>query len=136
MIKIDALYLLLLIELLIILIGTTVFFVLRGKKTMALYKSSTKDAADLKSAQEKLKKELAEAQRNASQSAAGSGDAPAMPKAAAMDHENVNLEVTILEEKLKEKDKLLADLQAKFDDIEKEYLILYQQQQAQGQKKE
>jgi hypothetical protein len=36
---------------------------------------------------------------------------------------------------LKEKTRLLVELQAKFDDLEKEYLILYRQQQAQDQNK-
>lgn len=140
MIKISALYLLLLIELVVVFAGLVAFLVFRGGKNIIVYREGKKELESAHAAQAELMKQVAALKAGAAQHAANAEGAPAARKPAASgvdteDSDAYKMEVTILEEKLKEKNKLLIDLQAKFDSVEKEYLLLYQQQQAQEQQK-
>lgn len=136
MIKIDALYFLLLIELLLVLAGATVFSLVLAKKYSSLYKSGMKKIGGAVHERENLQKQQAEVQVIAPLQAAASDEAAVAASAKAetdsIEHEKCKIEVTILESKLKEKIKLLNDLQTKFDELEKEYFILYHQQQKQA----
>jgi len=130
MIRINALYVLLLIELAVILAVATVYLLLRGRKSANLYRTTVKELSRVQQEQEELRKELAESQAAVQQAAAERPTA-----SAGSSTESDNSEKTVLEENLKEKTRLLNELQVKFDDLEKEYLILYRQQQAQDQEK-
>jgi len=132
MIKIDALYFLLLIELLLVFVCAAVFFLFRWRKYSSLYRSTMKDLDGALHEQENLHKQPAVMQVEASQQAREAGDAATVaPSASTAEQEKCKIEVSILVEKLKEKNKLLNDLQGRFDALEKEYLILYHQQQKQ-----
>jgi len=131
MIRIDALYVLLLIELSVILAGLSVYLLLRVRKTAVLYRNTAKELVRAQQEQEELQNKLAEAQ-TAAQHAATAGPAAV---SSGKDQESDGIEKAVLEEKVKEKTRLLNELQVKFDDLEKEYLILYRQQQAQDQEK-
>ena len=139
MIKINPLYLLLLIELLVIFAGLVVFLVFRDKKR-TLVSQETKQALDTaQAAHRELQKQVAVLSAGASRPGEAAEETAArktsLSKADTSGHDALKREVSILEEKLKEKNKLLIELQAKFDSVEKEYLLLYQQQQAQEQHK-
>jgi len=111
MIKINALYFLLLIELLVIFAGLVAFLVFRERK-----------------------REFVDAHTGKRDGAsANHAHAPNVNPTA---HDACKREIVILEEKLKEKAKLLVDLQTKLDSVEKEYMLLYQQQQAQEQEQQ
>jgi Tfp pilus assembly protein PilE len=130
MIKIDALSYLVFIELMIVVVCASVFFIFRWRKYASLYRSNMKDLEGALLEKDKLQKKLADIHTKAPQQARGVGDEVVVsPAASAKEHENCKIELNILEEKLKEKIKILNDLQAKFDALEKEYLILYHQQQ-------
>jgi len=140
MIKINALYFLLLIELLAIFAGLIAFLVFREKKRIIIYRESKRELASAHAAKEELQKQMAAlktgaAQQSANGEGATAAKAPPTARIDTKDYDACKMEVTILEEKLKEKTSLLIDLQAKFDSVEKEYLLLYQQQQAQDQQK-
>jgi hypothetical protein len=141
MIKINALYLLLLIELLVIFAGLVAFLVVRGKKRIILYRENKSELESAHAAKEELQEQVAELKASAARAAKQAGkeaDAAAKNRPAPGDTKDLDackMEITVLEEQLKEKTKLLIDLQAKLDSVEKEYLLLYQQQQAQEQHK-
>jgi type II secretory pathway component PulM len=135
MIKIDALYFLIIVELLVVFAVGTVLFIVRGKKYLTLYQSSVKDLEVARTELEALRKQPAEIQTavppQAAEQDAGLGEAAdAAPAMEINELENCKIELAALEVQVKEKDKLVKDLQAKLDDVEKEYLILYQAQQA------
>ena len=65
MIRIDALYLLLLIELSALLAGGIIFFLIRSRKYRALYQQSMKDLGEARQAQEDLRKRLSVMSRGA-----------------------------------------------------------------------
>jgi len=132
MIRIDPVYLLLLIELICILSGCIVFLVLRNNKYRRLYQNSLKEVMNAAQAEEELQKKLAAAQKHAvettaasPQAASLSGDGPSD----ASDGIALRAELQGLQEELKEKTNKMEQLQAKFSDLEKEYMVLYQQQQ-------
>ena len=130
MIKLNALYFLLLIELLVIFAGLITFLVLREKKRIITYQESKQELDTARAAQAELQKQVAALkQPTAGTEVAAAAKIASPPKADTKDYDACKMEVTILEEKLKEKNKLLVDLQVKFDSVEKEYLLLYQQQQ-------
>jgi Tfp pilus assembly protein PilE len=132
MIKIDALYYLVFIELMIVVICASIYFIVRWRKYASLYYSSMKDLEAALLEKDKLQKKLAEIRSKAPQQAKGTGDGSVVAQAAsAKSQENDKIELTILEDKLKEKNKLLNDMQVKFDALEKEYFILYHQQKKQ-----
>jgi hypothetical protein len=139
MIKINPLYLLLLIELLLIFAGLIAFLVFREKKHIIADGEKRRELDTAHAAQVELQKQITTLTAGAARPAAATGETAAgktpMPKADTSDNDALKREVAILEEKLKEKNKLLIELQAKFDSVEKEYLLLYQQQQAQEQHK-
>jgi hypothetical protein len=140
MIKINALYFLLLIELLVIFAGLIAFLVFREKKRILVYRESKRELDKAHAAKEELSKHLAARKAGATlQSTDNEGGAaaktPQAPGVNTKDHDACKREITVLEETVKEKTRLLVDLQAKLDSVEKEYLFLYQQQQAQDQKK-
>ena len=136
MINVDPLYLLLLIELLFILGGAAVYFFLRQKKYGALYQNSVKNLEAAANTTRELELRLSQIQDAGTSQKQGTGLPETAPLATAQDHENRKIELSICEDKLKEKTRLLVELQSKFDDLEKEYLILYRQQQAQDQNKQ
>jgi len=133
MIRINALFFLLLVELLAIFAGLLVFLFFREKKLLAVFHESRKELDNAHAAKEELRKQVTSLKAGAARHpAATEGTAERIhqaPKAESKDHETDKREIAVLEEKLKEKTRLLADLQAKFDSVEKEYLLLYQQQQ-------
>jgi predicted nucleic acid-binding Zn-ribbon protein len=138
MIKVNALYFLLLIEMLVVFAGLVVFLLFRGKKRTTLYREGRAELESAHAAQEDLRKQVAALKTGAAQ-AAGSEAAAAKNQPAqgadAKELDACKMEITILEGQLKEKAKQLVDLQSKLDGVEKEYLLLYQQQQAQEQHK-
>jgi predicted nucleic acid-binding Zn-ribbon protein len=137
MIKINALYFLLLIEMLAIFAGLVAFLVFREKKRIILYREGKKELDSMHAEKEELQKQVAALKAGAAPPSANKEGATAKASAAkidAKDYDACKMEITILEEKLKEKNKLLIDLQAKFDGVEKEYLLLYQQQAQEQQK--
>jgi len=134
MIKINALYFLLLIELVVVLAGLVAFLVFREKKRIFIHRESKGELASAHAAREELSKQVAAPKGGATQQSANKEGAtpaktPQQPNVNTKDHDACKREITILEENLKEKTKLLVDLQAKLDSVEKEYLFLYQQQQ-------
>lgn len=138
MIKINALYFLLLIELLIIFAGLAAFLVVREKKRIMICREIKKSLDSEHTAKEELQKQVAAlkaggTQQSMNQEGAAAAKTPPAPNVNAKDYDACKMKVAILEEKLKEKTKLLIELQAKFDSVEKEYLLLYQQHQAQEQ---
>jgi hypothetical protein len=142
MIKINALYLLLLLELLVIFAGLVAYLIVREKKGIILYRENKSELERAHAAKEELQQQVAELKAGAAQAAkrankemdAAAKNRPA-PGVDTKDLDACKMEITVLEEQLKEKTKLLIDLQAKLDSVEKEYLLLYQQQQAQEQHK-
>lgn len=139
MIKINALYFLLLIELVVVFAGLAVFLVFREKKRIVIYRDGKRELDSAHASHEELQKQVAKLKAGAAQQSTNNDAAvaktPAVQNVDTKEYDACKREVTILEEKLKEKNKLLIDLQAKFDSVEKEYLLLYQQQQAQEQHK-
>jgi predicted nuclease with TOPRIM domain len=131
MIKIDALYFLLLIELLLVLAVIAVVLLFRGKKVRALYQSIVQEFEQARKTQEELRKQLTETGAAAQQPSGPIDTAAASAEEAVIAQEKFKIELSALEGQLKEKTTKLNDLQAKFDDLEKEYLILYRQQQKQ-----
>ncbi|NTW59000.1 MAG: hypothetical protein HGB21_02090 [Nitrospirae bacterium] len=134
MIKIDALYLLLLFELLAICAGLVVYLALREKKRANIRREIERELENARAAHEQLQKQVAalkavEARQTLKKEAAAAVTTPSAMVENAKDHDACKREISILEEKIKEKTKLLIDLQAKFDSVEKEYLLLYKQQQ-------
>ncbi len=133
MLSIDALYFLLLMELELVLAAIIVVLVFRGKKFRALHQSIVRELEQERKAQEELKKQLAESHSAAPQPqpAETGGTAPASSDEAVAAQEKLKIELSAVEAQLKDKTAKLNELQAKFDDLEKEYLILYRQQQKQ-----
>jgi predicted nuclease with TOPRIM domain len=135
MIKIDALYLLLLIELSFILTGGLTFFWLRSKKYRTLYQHCMKDLAEARQTQEELRKKLSSLNRSTAAAQMPSRSvvqkSKSVPKEDPEELVDLRAKLGAAVEELKTKTSLLEQLQAKFDDLEKEYLILYHQQQKQ-----
>jgi hypothetical protein len=133
MIRVNALFFLLLVELLVIFAGLIVFLVVRGKRHLVACRESKKALDSAHAAQEELRKQVMTLKTGAAQQSSTKEGATAKtqsaPKTETKDLEACKMEIAGLEEKLTEKTKLLIDLQAKFDSVEKEYLFLYQQQQ-------
>jgi hypothetical protein len=132
MIKIDALYLLLLIELACILTSGVVFLLLRLKKYRVLYQSTLKDRAEADQTHGELREQTADAP-GATRAAASAEAQKVEPFSAddAQKMEELRTKLREVEEELGEKNRLLVQLQTKFANLEKEYTILYQQQQNQ-----
>ncbi len=119
MIRIDALYLLLLMELSVLLAGGMVFFLLRARKYRSLYQQSLKDLNEAQHAPSES--------RRTPQTPARS--AKAVPKEDTGERDDLRAKLNSVTEELKTKTDALEQLQVKFADLEKEYLILYHQQQ-------
>jgi len=134
MIKINALYFLLLIELVVVLAGMVAFLLFREKKRILILRESKGELARAHPPREELSKQVAAPKGGAPQlsvnkEGAVAAKTPQPPNVNTKDHDACKREITVLEENLKEKTRLLVDLQAKLDSVEKEYLFLYQQQQ-------
>jgi predicted patatin/cPLA2 family phospholipase len=131
MIKIDPLYLLLLIEFSCILTGGTFFLLSRIRKYRNQNQDSLKALGASRQIQEDMRKQLAALRSNTAPIATpetvvqGSGKTEGKPG----ELEEFRAQVKALQEGLKEKTGLYEQLQAKFIDLEKEYMILYHQQQ-------
>ncbi len=130
MIKIDPLYLLLLMELSCILTGGVFFLLFRIRKCRSQYRDSLKALSVSRQAQENLRKQLATLSNTtpASQpvtAVQGSGKTEGKPE----NLDELLPQINALREQLKEKTGAYEQMQAKFTDLEKEYMILYHQQQ-------
>jgi chromosome segregation ATPase len=136
MIKIDPLYLLLFIELSCILAGGVVFLLIRLKKYRIHYQSTLKDRMEADRPHEELRKPMIIAQGAAPAAAVAEAQKPEPLSADdAKKLEELRTKLHEVEEELSEKNHLLEQLQAKFAGLEKEYTVLYQQQQNQQAKK-
>jgi hypothetical protein len=132
MIKLDPLYLLLLIELSSILAGGLVVLLLKCRKYRSLYQATLKDLMGTKQMQEDLQKKLALA-RNAAPDTTPAAEQVQEHKGAegADEVEALRTKLLSVDEELKAKSHKMEQLQSKFADLEKEYMVLYQQQQSQ-----
>jgi hypothetical protein len=136
MITIDALYFLLLIELVIILAITVIVLVIRGKKFRSVHQGVVRELDQERKRLEEFKKQPAEAGSGTPQEPLETGaGAAAADEDAKIAQEKLKIELSAVQVQLKDKTAKLNDLQAKFDDLEKEYLILYRQQQKQEAEK-
>jgi flagellar motility protein MotE (MotC chaperone) len=126
MIQINALSVLFLVEMLVIFAGLIAFLVYRGKKIVVIHRESVRQLGQAQAAQEELQKQVVKLKAGAASQAAKTPP----PAGDQKDLDACKMEITILEGKLKEKTKLLIDLQERFDGVEKEYLLLYQKHQA------
>lgn len=134
MIKLNPLYLLLLIELSGILAGGLVVLLLRSRKYRSLYQEALKDLVRTNQIQEDLRKKLALARNSAPDVAHGAEHIQGHKGAQEADElEVLRTKLRSVEEELKEKNHKMEQLQLKFSDLEKEYMVLYQQQQSQQQ---
>ncbi len=135
MIRIDALYLLLLIELSVLLAGGIIFFLIRSRKYRALYQQSMKDLGEARQVQEDLRKRLSASRRSADAQhmppAPAAQKSKSVPPGGTGELDALRAQLNASTEELKTKTGMLEQLQAKFADLEKEYLILYHQQQKQ-----
>jgi chromosome segregation ATPase len=131
MMTIDPLYVLLLIELSCILVGGIVFLSLRLKKTRKLYLDVLKELNKARQAQEDLRRQLVAARSDVFPAA------PAVrneqPPDAGKRIDELQAQLLETQNALREKSDHLGQLQVKFSDLEKEYMILYHQQQKQQQ---
>jgi len=137
MITFDALYLLLLIELSCILAAGALFFFIRAGKFRKLYLGGLKELGAAKQAQEDLRRQLAAMKNEASTrqpapQASAVRDAKTAPETDGRIEEIKKL-LQAAETALKDKTERMEQLQVKFSDLEKEYMILYHQQQKQQQ---
>ena len=132
MMKIDPIYLLLLIELSCILAAGVVFLYLRSRKYKEVYQNTLKDLGGAKRDRETLRKQLAVKER-AAETASGPPvqDTAAQNAGNVSDVEELRKKLQDAREELDQKDKKMEALQTKFSDLEKEYMVLYQQQQKQ-----
>jgi len=133
MIKIDPLYLMLLMELSCVLTGGIVFLFFRIKKYRNQIQDSLKALSASRQIQEDMRKQLAALRSNRVPTSKpetvvqGPGNTDGKPG----ELEELRAQVETLQEGLKEKTGIYDQLQAKFVDLEKEYMILYHQQQKQ-----
>jgi len=134
MIKFDPLHLLFLIELSCLLAGGLVVLLLKSRKYQRLYQEALKDLMGAKHMQEDLRKKLAHARDSASDVAHGADQCQGHTGDAEVDMlEALRTKLNAVEEELKSKNHKMEQLQLKFADLEKEYMVLYQQQQSQQQ---
>lgn len=130
MIKLDPLYLLLLIELSCMLTAGLVILLFRSRKYKGLYQEALKDLLGTKQIQEDLRKKLALARTSAPDAARGAEHVQESKGAGGAEElEALKIKLRSVEEELKEKNHKMEQLQLKFADLEKEYVVLYQQQQ-------
>jgi chromosome segregation ATPase len=134
MIKVNPLFLLLLIELSCILAGGLVFFLLRNRKFRTLYQDALKDLMMTKQIQEDFRKRLAPAQNRAPDVGRGVEQIQRQRGSEGADElEALKAKLRSIEEELESKNHKMKQLQLKFADLEKEYMVLYQQRQNQQQ---
>jgi chromosome segregation ATPase len=134
MIKLNPLYLLLLIELSILLAGGLVVLLLRGRKYRSLYREALKDLVGTKQAQEDLRKKLALVRDGVPAIARNAEHVQGQKSGQEADElEVLRSKLRSVEDELKERNHKMEQLQLKFGDLEKEYMVLYQQQQSQQQ---
>jgi hypothetical protein len=127
MIRMDPLYLLLLVELACLLAGGVAYLAMQRKKFMLLYRNTLKEVVEANQARDELKKQLEDARGKTGAGPAASRTAPGNEEIEDLRKKLESAQAAVLE-----KTKTLELLQGKFSDLEKEYLVLYQQQQ-QGQ---
>jgi predicted nuclease with TOPRIM domain len=134
MIKLNPLYILLLIELSVMLAGGLVVLLLKYRKYRNLYQEVLKDLMEKKQIQEELRKKLALAQKGAPDVGSSAEQIQGQRVAEGADElEALKTKLHSVEEELKSKNHKMEQLQQKFADLEKEYVVLYQQQQSQQQ---
>lgn len=133
MIKMDPLYLLLLVELSCILAGCLIILLLRYRKYRSLYQEALKDLSGTKQLQEDLRKKLALARSSTPVAPAAEQVQEHKGAEGADGVEALRTKLRSVEEELKAKNHKMEQLQSKFADLEKEYMVLYQQQQSQQQ---
>ena len=134
MIKLNPLYFLLLIELSIILAVGLVVLLLKYRKYRTLHQEALTDLIKNRQIQEDLHKKLARAQSEAPDVKSGSEQIQGQQGAEGIDElEALKTKLRSAEQELKSKNNKMEQLQLKFADLEKEYMVLYQQQQGQQQ---
>jgi hypothetical protein len=114
MIKLNPLYLLLLVELTCIMAGCIVLLLLKYRKYRALLLQALKDLMDNGSGSQGGEKQNPDVQNSIQPTE---------------DAAKLKLKLADVEKQLQDKGAELTQLQTKFDDLEKEYTVLYQQQQ-------
>ncbi len=130
MIKIDPLYVLLLAELALILAAGIAILYLKMRKYRILHRDTLKSLAEAKQKGEELRQKLSvEKLMGSSEGDARKSKEPKETGAEELEQLKVKLQET--EAKLKEKSGKVEQLEAKISGLEKEYLVLYQQQQKQ-----
>gem|GEM_PF-2838474 len=155
MIKIDALYFLLLIQFSVILLVSAVYLFLKNRmyralnlktlKELAEAKNTIKESEMLKAEEHKQRLEVEEVQEVKAteelQVPQGGGEAVDEDRYIEIlrDRDELITKVKEFEDKLQKKTKLLDEIQKKYEgkeeeyaNLEKEYLILYRRQQDQG----
>ncbi len=128
MIKIDPLYILLLAEIACILAAGIVMLYLKMRKQRIEHRDALKSLAEAKQQGEELKRKLSVGQLM------GNSEDAAKKTASKKGEEELERLRTMLQEReaqLKEKNGKVEQLEAKLAGLEKEYLVLYQQQQKQ-----
>jgi len=134
MIKLNPLYLLLLIELSVLLSGGLIFLLLRFRKYKTLYREALKDLVSAKQLQENLRKKLVLTENGTPNAVLGTEHIQEQRGSEGADElETLRSKLRSIEEELKSKNDKMDQLQLKFSDLEKEYMVLYQQQQSQQQ---
>lgn len=133
MIRFDPLYLLLLIELVCILAAGAAWFFLKAGKNRKLYLGALKELSAAKQALEDARKQVRALQsETASRQPATPAARQDKSAAEALGRiEELKKQLLEAETALKDKTSRFDQLQVKFSDLEKEYMILYHQQQKQ-----
>jgi hypothetical protein len=128
MISFDVLYLLLLIELICLFAGAGVYFFIKKQALRRLYLGVLKELSSARQIEADLKKQLAAVKSGAEPKPQVRQEPAAQP-----DRRIDELKKQLLDAQaaLSDKSEKMEQLQVKFSDLEKEYMILYHQQQKQ-----
>ena len=133
MIAINPLYLLFLVELICLLAGGATYYFLKKRSLWKLYLSALKELSAAKQIEEELKKQMAAFKSEAGQKKQAQASHAQKETNIQTDQRLDELKKQLLDAQtaLKDKTEKMEQLQVKFSDLEKEYMILYHQQQKQ-----
>ncbi len=126
MININALLFLFLLEAIVLLGGISAALIVHLRKYKQQYQAAQQELADSRTAHSAQRKQPEHKATTDVPTAAAQPAAKKEPD----DGAALQARVTELEAQLQAKEKLMKSLEAKFADLEKEYVILYQQQQS------
>jgi len=116
------------------LAGGLVVLLLKYRKYRTLYQEALKDLMEKKQIQDELRKKLALAQNGAPDVGISAEQSQGQRGVEGADElDALKTKLHSFEEELKSKNHKMEQLQLKFADLEKEYVVLYQQQQSQQQ---